>query len=418
MEKKKAQDLVSGRLNGDPSRKARSRDRRKSTYGTGRLGITAADDAEPTEAKPPAAEPAEKAEKRVDPRLAALSSLKRQAQRLQSASPPLAGAPRPPAHGAPSPAPVTSRPAGTATQAHALQPPSGGLAKYNPRVVVSVAAAIGVGVIALVWILASSFGSDKPSPPVAAAQNPGAPARPAPPAPRRPDRYPSSTRQRPGPHATTRPGADGATTPAPVGKTNSLLRWARLLSGARGSQAKVGSPPAPGTPTGTTRRPVVPSRGKPAPTSPRPKPPATTKPAAGKTRDTSPTKPWQYGPCPPGITLTGIVHQSGEFRAGINGRFVRVGDVVRGAKVLRITPLNVEMERDGIRFLVGFSRPTRPSWHDDPDSGEGEDEDSDEADAGDDDSDKEPAEDEDDDRSKNRKKSKKKRRSEADEDDQ
>jgi len=43
-----------------------------------------------------------------------------------------------------------------------------------------------------------------------------------------------------------------------------------------------------------------------------------------------------------------------------------VGDTISGAKVVRITPLSVEMQREGKRFLVGFSKPEAPSRTEEP----------------------------------------------------
>jgi len=61
-----------------------------------------------------------------------------------------------------------------------------------------------------------------------------------------------------------------------------------------------------------------------------------------------------YQPCPPGFSFTGAIHQPTGVFANINGRFVRVGDTVQGAKVVKIGRSSVEMELKGRRFVVGF----------------------------------------------------------------
>jgi hypothetical protein len=52
--------------------------------------------------------------------------------------------------------------------------------------------------------------------------------------------------------------------------------------------------------------------------------------------------------------LSGIVQQPGQSFASINGRFVRVGQSVEGAKVVKIERYAVEMELDGERFRLTF----------------------------------------------------------------
>lgn len=67
-----------------------------------------------------------------------------------------------------------------------------------------------------------------------------------------------------------------------------------------------------------------------------------------------------YTPCPPGFTFTGAIRQPTGVFANINGRFVRVGDTVSGARVVKIGRSSVEMELDGVRFVVCFgSAPQR-----------------------------------------------------------
>ncbi|MHC4788765.1 MAG: hypothetical protein ACYS8K_06105 [Planctomycetota bacterium] len=78
-------------------------------------------------------------------------------------------------------------------------------------------------------------------------------------------------------------------------------------------------------------------------------------PTAGAKPDTAP-RTWQYIPCPPGFQFTGVVQRPDGALAAINGRFVRIGSKVNGAKVVRISNSSVEMELDGKRFLVAFGR--------------------------------------------------------------
>jgi len=65
-------------------------------------------------------------------------------------------------------------------------------------------------------------------------------------------------------------------------------------------------------------------------------------------------RPIKYRPCPAGLKLSGIIRQPGYIKANINGKFVGVGQRIKGAKVIEIKEFSVEMELDGERFLLGF----------------------------------------------------------------
>ncbi len=57
--------------------------------------------------------------------------------------------------------------------------------------------------------------------------------------------------------------------------------------------------------------------------------------------------------CPSGFKLGGIISTASCHLANINGTFVRVGETVKGARVVAIGNSSVEMERDGQHFLIG-----------------------------------------------------------------
>ena len=62
----------------------------------------------------------------------------------------------------------------------------------------------------------------------------------------------------------------------------------------------------------------------------------------------------QYILCPPGFALTCVMKTPGGHLAMINGRAVRVGQVVNGAEVIGISLKSVEMELEGKRFILGI----------------------------------------------------------------
>ena len=53
-------------------------------------------------------------------------------------------------------------------------------------------------------------------------------------------------------------------------------------------------------------------------------------------------------------TLQAVTAQDGQPVAIVNGQLVRVGDVIEGARVLRIDADAVELEKDGRRIVVSF----------------------------------------------------------------
>jgi hypothetical protein len=56
----------------------------------------------------------------------------------------------------------------------------------------------------------------------------------------------------------------------------------------------------------------------------------------------------------PALRLQAITEQDGQPVAMVNGRLVRVGDVVNGARVVRIGAAEIEVEIDGRRLTVTF----------------------------------------------------------------
>jgi hypothetical protein len=253
----------------------------------------------------------------------------------------------------------------------------------------------------LVWGLS---GSDEPDPQAPSATRTPRPARPRPPSPKRPApargnqdaRAPTRTNRTPSPApavaaarpkpepgkirvgaANVRPPVAGrpSAKPAPRPKAaNPLLATiASLLNRAK---------PQPDPSAVTRKSPGATSPAKPAGSGKAAKPP-------------SGRQPWQYMSCPPGIRCTGVFQQPTGSIATINGRFLRVGDRANGAKVVRISPMSVEMELDGKRFLVAISpervRPDRSDEGEGEEGEEAEEDEEDEPDADDDDSQDEPS---------------------------
>jgi hypothetical protein len=56
----------------------------------------------------------------------------------------------------------------------------------------------------------------------------------------------------------------------------------------------------------------------------------------------------------PAFALQAVAEQEGHPVAIVNGQLVRVGDSVDGARVLRITPEEVELEQGGRRLVLTF----------------------------------------------------------------
>jgi hypothetical protein len=122
--------------------------------------------------------------------------------------------------------------------------------------------------------------------------------------------------------------------------------------------------PAPPLATPTTTAPT------PAPVTvrqlapPAPLPPETVAPAvSGLPRAAEPLVPAAPVPTPevaappkaaPAFALQAVADQDGHPVAIVNGQLVRVGDLVDGARVLRIDPEEVELEQGGRRLVLTF----------------------------------------------------------------
>lgn len=271
----------------------------------------------------------------------------------------------------------------------------------------------------LVWGLS---GSDKPDPQAPSATRTPRPARPRRPSPKPPARAGSSRGAR-APTRTNRapspaPAAAAARPKPDPGKTRIGAADVRPPVAGRAS-AKPAARPKATNPLLATIASLL-ARAKPRsdrPAASRKSPGATSpaKPAgSGKaTKPPSSRQPWQYMSCPPGIRCTGVFQQPTGSIATINGRFLRVGDRANGAKVVRISPMSVEMELDGKRFLVAISpERVRPDRSDEGEGEEGEEAEEDDSDADDADSQDEPAKKKRSSRSGSKKKSKR-----SDEDD-
>lgn len=103
-----------------------------------------------------------------------------------------------------------------------------------------------------------------------------------------------------------------------------------------------------------------------------PTPPVSAAPVATPVRTPPPATqpagpaPKVYIACPGDIRLTGIIRQQGGGFANINGRYVTIGDAVKGAKLIAIREFSVEMERDGEFFVVGVAAATATPDEDTP----------------------------------------------------
>ena len=83
-------------------------------------------------------------------------------------------------------------------------------------------------------------------------------------------------------------------------------------------------------------------------------------PAAAKTNPGEQGIPEGYRPCPPGFDLTCILKSGASRWAIINGQIVDIGQIVNGAKVIRIFPEFAEMELDGERFRLHIGQRSAP----------------------------------------------------------
>jgi hypothetical protein len=97
---------------------------------------------------------------------------------------------------------------------------------------------------------------------------------------------------------------------------------------------------------------------------PAPLPPETVAPAvSGQPRAADPPAPGAPVPTPeavapppaaPAFALQAVAEQDGHPVAIVNGQLVRVGDLVDGARVLRIDPEQVELDQGGRRLVLTF----------------------------------------------------------------
>jgi hypothetical protein len=112
-----------------------------------------------------------------------------------------------------------------------------------------------------------------------------------------------------------------------------------------------GALPGPANPiaVGVTGQPSPPLAGAEAP-------PASPAPAASPAPG---PKNIGYKVAPEGIVVSAIMHGTDGPIAVINNQFMKVGQTVGQAKVLRINEFAVEMEEDGQRFLVSLSSGAR-----------------------------------------------------------
>ncbi|HUS92693.1 MAG TPA: hypothetical protein VM695_12625 [Phycisphaerae bacterium] len=391
MDTKKGLDLAAGRLSQRPAAGRNGRPKKATSYGKERLGITAIN--ESAEApEPPATAPAPDL---LKPPAAAIIDLCE-----ESPSPPLQ------LGRAPSAAVRTSltnlgRLAANRTRAEASRRPAKEsrlppwLLRYMDRPKWWVAPAGGLGILVLLaWVCLS--GGDgttataprtaqaAPTPPAISAAPGSPPGRPGPQpsrvvvVPSRPGRGPQAgfvrtdadndAPWRPAPPAAVDDPFDQASPPPQTTqpakpKPNPFYPWievARRLQESRPHRPATlpaAEPQDPPTPAGNAAPrprevrlpPRPPKAATPAKVAPATKP----APAAPAEPASKPAAPG-YVPCPSGFWFTGVVQQPTGLFANINDRFVKVGGVVNGAKVIRIDKSSVEMEREGMRFFVSF----------------------------------------------------------------
>ena len=132
-----------------------------------------------------------------------------------------------------------------------------------------------------------------------------------------------------------------------------------LIARAMRPAPPVALPPVPSTAAPA----VVPRLLPPAPLPPESveRPPIVERPSASdaQARGTSAASPEQpvpstLVPAAPAFALQAVAEQDGQPVAIVNGQLVRVGDLVGGARVLRIEREEVELERDGRRLVLTF----------------------------------------------------------------
>lgn len=64
----------------------------------------------------------------------------------------------------------------------------------------------------------------------------------------------------------------------------------------------------------------------------------------------------RFRECPPGFTLSSVIQFPDGAYASLNGKMVKVGGMVSGARVVAIGNFSVEMELSGERFIVGIGQ--------------------------------------------------------------
>ena len=96
---------------------------------------------------------------------------------------------------------------------------------------------------------------------------------------------------------------------------------------------------------------------------PAPLPPESAAPAVALPRAAVPLAPAAPEPTPqpaappkaaPAFALEAVADQDGHPVAIVNGQLVRVGDLVDGARVVRIDPEQVELDQGGRRLVLSF----------------------------------------------------------------
>jgi hypothetical protein len=110
-------------------------------------------------------------------------------------------------------------------------------------------------------------------------------------------------------------------------------------------------PPAP-LPPEAAERPAV---SEPPPAAPSPEPGSSGAPVAPAVGAEVPVPATPAPAAPaPAFALQAVADQDGQPVAIVNGQLVRVGDLVNGARVLRIEREEVELEQGGRRLVLTF----------------------------------------------------------------
>lgn len=147
----------------------------------------------------------------------------------------------------------------------------------------------------------------------------------------------------------------------PVAKEPAVASEPRPAPARSAPPSTFAPPDAASLPPATAPAPTIPSA---AATS---APPARTDPsraaassAPGTAQPRTATDPRAPVPVPPALVpetnyaLQAVTEQDGQPVAIVNGQLVRVGDVLEGARILRIEPEAVEIEKNGRRIVLSF----------------------------------------------------------------